>query len=171
MSVGIGERLPDVRVAQVTARRFVSRSTAQVFGSGRVLIVGVPGAFTPVCTTRHLPPYVSRARELLDQGYDEVACIAPNSPWTVSAWAETLDPDLNLQFFADGNMAFGRALGLTTTLPDLFIGECYRRFVLECQDGIIEALTVENSELDVACTDVEAFIKPAQEIGWRRRPN
>lgn len=147
-----GERLPDTRLAFIEGGELATRKTSQLFARGRFVIVGAPGAFTPVCTQLHLPGFVGSAPSLLASGFDGVVCIAPNDPWTLAAWSRRIDPEGRLRFLSDGNLEFGRSAGLTTRAPELFMGACLQRFLLVVQNGAVERMQVESEITDVSCT-------------------
>ena len=147
-----GMRIPDAQVAELVQGEVVSIRTERLLQGRRVLIVGVPGAFTPVCTSRHLPEFVARADLLLRSGFSELICIAPNDPWTVEAWARTVDPKGAIRFLSDGNLELVRAMGLTVREPQYFLGERSRRYVMAVKDAVVEKLSVEATIFDVTCT-------------------
>jgi len=99
----------------------------ELIAGRRAVIAGVPGAFTPVCTCRHIPDILENAARLRGAGYDLIACVAPNSPWAVAAWAGEVDPAGVMTFLSDGNLTLARALGVTVSVPDLMLGETSAR--------------------------------------------
>jgi peroxiredoxin len=147
-----GERLPDAPLAALEDGEIVVKSAAQVFARGRFALIGLPGAFTPVCTRVHLPAFVAKAPALLASGFEAVVCLAANDPWTLAAWAGRVDPAAHLHFLSDGNLAFGRGAGLTTRAPQLFLGECLSRFLIVANDGQVEKIAVEPVVNEVSCT-------------------
>src|ERR1700760_2143709 len=95
----VGDRLPTVKLARaVGAAELEIIDLEQRLAGRRVVIVGLPGAFTPVCTGRHLPDLVANADRLKAAGMAEIICVAPNSPWVVREWALRTDPEEKLTF-------------------------------------------------------------------------
>ncbi|HKR87199.1 MAG TPA: peroxiredoxin [Phenylobacterium sp.] len=150
--VARGDRLPDASLAFIEGGELAIRKTSQLFARGRFVIVGAPGAFTPVCTQLHLPGFVDSAPSLLASGFDGLVCIAPNDPWTLAAWSRRIDPEGRLRFLSDGNLEFGRSAGLLARAPELFMGVCLQRFLLIAQNGMVERIHVEPEINDVSCT-------------------
>ena len=150
--IAAGDRLPETRLAALVGDEVVAEPLWRLIGRGRVVLIGLPGAFTPVCTRVHVPGFVERAPALRASGFDAVVCIASNDPWTVREWARRLDPGGHLAFLSDGNLDFGRAAGLTTRAPELFLGECLSRFVIIASNGAVEKISVETSVHEVGCT-------------------
>lgn len=147
-----GDRLPDTPLAALAGDEIVVTPAWRLFGRGRFVIIGLPGAFTPVCTRVHLPGFVAKAPALLASGFDGVVCIAANDPWTLAEWSRRIDPAANLRFLSDGNLEFGRSAGLATRAPELFLGECLSRFLIVADNGFVEKISVERAVTDVSCT-------------------
>ena len=87
MSIAVGDKVPDVEVKVMTADGPSTVRTGEILGTGKVVLFGVPGAFTPGCSKIHLPGFVQGAADLTAKGVDKIACIAVNDPWVMEAWA------------------------------------------------------------------------------------
>lgn len=163
MSIQIqtGERLPQVDLAWMDAGHLRRRDVQDLFHDKRVILLGLPGAFTPVCTGTHLNRYIELAPSFHRSGFDLLACVTPENPWAVDAWSRVMDPQGRLQFYSDGNLDFGRATGLTTRLPELFLGTCLQRFVMIIRRGMIEQLNIERVATDVTCSAAEYLARQA----------
>ena len=88
MAIAVGDTIPDIRVMTSGPEGPTHVQTAEVLGSGKVVLFAVPGAFTPTCSDYHLPSYVIRHDELVAKGVDTVACISVNDPFVMAAWGE-----------------------------------------------------------------------------------
>ena len=157
MKVILGQRIPDVNVGYLDeAGSPVSVSLRSVLDQGTHIVIGVPGAFTPICTKRHLPRFISQAETLLQSGFDQISCIVSNDPFTVDQWRRHIDPDGRLKFYADGPMAFSRRFGLTEVLPEhLHMGERSKRYLLIVRNGVIQRVNVERTVIEFTCTGPE----------------
>src|SRR5688500_3528737 len=114
MAISAGDKIPDVEVKVLNAEGMpVGVQTGEVLGSGRVVLFGLPGAFTPGCSKQHLPGYVQSAEKLAQKGVDKVVCIAMNDAWVMDAWAKEQGVGDKILMLADGNGAFAEAMGLT----------------------------------------------------------
>lgn len=154
----IGQRLPSVRLGEMIDGDMRTVRAIDALGAGSAVIVGMPGAFTPVCSSRHLPSLVQNADRLRASGAAHVVCIVTSDPWSTDAWAKIIDPQGKVRFLADGNLSFARALGLTTHEPRLMLGERSERYMLTARDGVIESARIESSIFDVSCTNVDEFV-------------
>jgi peroxiredoxin len=151
-TIRVGERVPAVRLGRLKDGFVTSQSTEILFQGRRGIVIGVPGAFTPVCSGSHVPDFVQRAPQLKASGFDFIACLAANDPWTMEAWSRELDPEGRLIFLSDGNLEFARKTGLTRADPDQFLGERCRRFVMVLDGAVVETLNVEAELAAMTCT-------------------
>ena len=143
MTIAVGEAIPDVSVKTPSASGPQDVSTAAALGSGRVVLFGVPGAFTPTCSDHHLPGYVLRRDELRAKGVDTVACMAVNDAFVMGAWGAALHTGDDVLLLADGNGAFTKAMGLELDGSGFGLGTRSQRFAAILRDGVVEALFVE----------------------------
>jgi glutaredoxin/glutathione-dependent peroxiredoxin len=148
----IGRSLPaTVALAEWAEDHVRMRLAGDLFGRGRVMIAGAPGAFTPVCSQRHIPDLIENADRLAANGV-RLYCVVTSDPFSLLAWARIIDPLHKLTFLSDGNLAFARALGLLAPAEEIFMGLRSQRYALTAVDGQIRSARVERSTLDFACT-------------------
>lgn len=141
MTIAIGERIPDIALKAVDGEtRDVT--TGALFAGRKVVLFSVPGAFTPTCSSRHLPGYVAHYDAFRQRGV-EVICMAVNDAHVMAAWARDQKVPSGLTMLADGNGAFATALGLVMDARDYGMGLRSRRFALYAEDGVVKVLNVE----------------------------
>lgn len=143
MSIGIGERIPDVKLATMTAEGVRSVDTGELFSGKRVVLFAVPGAFTPTCSDTHLPGYQLRAREIKETGVDAIACVAVNDVFVMDAWGRARGVGSDVVMLADGNGDFTRALGLELDGTGFGLGIRSQRYSALVDDGVIVLLEIE----------------------------
>jgi len=158
-AIGVRGRLPDTRFAELEHGEIRVRPTAEIFGGKRVALVGAPGAFSPICTRIHLPEFIAQAPAMMASGFDLVACVTPNDPWTLAAWAAAIDPMSYLRFLSDGNLEFGRAAGLAAKYDQLFLGHSLLRFSMIVTNCVVEKIGIETSVLSVTCSSVDHLLR------------
>lgn len=157
MSIAVGDRVPDVQLKMVDERGTEQVSTADALGKGRVVLVGVPAAFSPTCSDVHLPGFVSRSAEVLSRGVDRIFFTAVNDAFVMSAWARSQGAQGKVAFLADGNGELAKAMGLELDLSGGGLGVRNKRYAALIEDGVITNLAVEESTgLDVS--SVEAVL-------------
>jgi peroxiredoxin len=152
-------KVPDVRLGFMQEGEVRSIAARELFAEGRSVVLGIPGAFTPICTARHVPDFASKARRFQALGCRQLVCIAPNDPFVVEAWVRTVDPTGQVRFFADGNLDFTRTLGLTCVSPELFIGVRSERYLMIVEDGTIVRLRVEPNISIYSCSAADAALE------------
>jgi glutaredoxin/glutathione-dependent peroxiredoxin len=145
MTVAVGDRIPDVQLKMITENGTETVGTADVLGKGRVVLFGVPAAFSPTCSDVHLPGFVMHADELLAHGVDRIFCIAVNDPFVMAAWARSQRVGDKVTLLADGNGAFARAMGLEIDLSRAGLGTRNKRYAAVIEDGIISQLAIEEA--------------------------
>ena len=154
MTIAVGDQIPDVKVAVPGAEGPEQVQTSALLGSGRVVLFGVPGAFTPTCSDYHLPGFVLRAEDLKAKGVDVIACVSVNDQFVMGAWAEARDVGDSVVMIADGSADLTKALGLEIDLSGGGLGLRSKRFAAIIDDGVITDLAVEDGlGLDVSTAD------------------
>jgi peroxiredoxin len=114
--------------------------------AGKTIVVfGLPGAFTPTCSERHVPGYVAKAAELRAAGVDEVWCVSVNDAFVMGAWGRQLGTQGSVRMMGDGNADFARATGLTLDLTSRGMGVRSSRYAMIVSDGVVRTLAVESA--------------------------
>lgn len=153
--IGPGDRVPFVTLAQLAGGVLKHVDFAEITAAKRVLVIGVPGAFTPVCSSAHVPDIVANADKLLATGIERIVCVSGDNPWVLDAWAPQVDPQRKLMFLSDGNLALARSLGANVVDHEHFLGECSARYMLIARHGVVERFFIENAIVDLTCTRAE----------------
>ena len=155
MTIAVGDRIPDIKV-QVPGPdgRPADASTTELLGSGKVVLFGVPGAFTPTCSDHHLPGFVIRYEDLVEAGADRVYCVSVNDAFVMAAWGQANGVDGKVGMIADGSAVFTKALGLDVDLTGGGLGVRSKRYAAVIEDGVVTHLAVEETlGLDVSSAD------------------
>ena len=143
MAIAVGERVPDVKVFTFGEKGPVATTSADVLGRGKVVLFGVPGAFTPTCSDHHLPGFVLRADELRAKGADKVVCVSVNDPFVMGAWGKDQNVGDSVVMLADGNGELTEAMGLTMDGSGFGLGTRSQRYAAIIDDGVVSWLAVE----------------------------
>ncbi|MCL6555887.1 MAG: peroxiredoxin [Burkholderiales bacterium] len=138
-----GESLPDATLFEMTAEGPKPVEIGALTRGRRVVIFGLPGAFTPTCSAKHLPGYVSAAERLKAKGIDEILCVSVNDAFVMGAWGREQGAEGKVRLLADGNADFCQALGLTLDLRERGMGIRCQRFSMLVEDGVVKTLNVE----------------------------
>ena len=135
-----GRALPEVAFHLVDGGQLRELSSRELFEGRTVVVFGLPGAFTPTCSNRHVPRFEELAPALEAAGVDEIVCIAVNDPWVMAAWAREQDAP-HVRFIPDTDAAFTRGLGMLKHTPVL--GPRSRRYSMLMRDNVVEKAFVE----------------------------
>jgi peroxiredoxin (alkyl hydroperoxide reductase subunit C) len=143
MTIKVGDAIPSVKIMQATAEGPKEVDTAVLFAGKTAVLFGVPGAFTPTCSAKHLPGFVTQAEALSARGVAVIACMAVNDAFVMGAWAKDQGVADKLVMLADGSAAFTKALGLEMDLTARGLGVRCQRFALVAKDGKVTHLAIE----------------------------
>lgn len=147
----VGQRVPDAMLAEMRDGVPAPVHTEALFSGRAAVVLGVPGAFSPVCSQRHLPDFIANAERLKASGLGHLFCIAPNDPWVLEQWARQIDPEGKVRFLSDGNLDFTRRMGLQARHEHLHLGDRSQRYTMIVRNAVIEKLAVESNILDYTC--------------------
>lgn len=151
MTIVAGEKMPSGSFGVMTESGPDQVSTDELFAGKKVVLVSVPGAFTPTCSKGHLPGYINLADDLRSKGIDTIACMAVNDVFVMSAWGKDRDVGGNVMMLADGNADYAKALGLDFDASAHGMGIRGQRFVIVVDDGVATHVAVEAAgEFDVS---------------------
>ncbi|WP_444996152.1 peroxiredoxin [Aliikangiella sp. IMCC44359] len=142
MTIQINNKIPSVKIKIVSHNEVSEVNTTELFGSGKSVLFGVPGAFTPTCSQSHLPGYVVNADNIKAKGVDRIVCMSVNDAFVMKAWGEASNAE-QLIMLADGNGDLTEALGLTLDASAAGMGKRCQRFAMIIESGVIIDLFIE----------------------------
>jgi glutaredoxin/glutathione-dependent peroxiredoxin len=143
MTIKVGDRIPEAKLMQATAEGPREVSTEELFAGKTVVLFGVPGAFTPTCSAKHMPSFLEGYDQLKAKGADLVACVAVNDPFVMAAWGKDQGVGDRVAMLADGSADFTRKMGLELDLTARGLGIRSQRFALVAKDGKVTHIGVE----------------------------
>lgn len=143
MTIQPGDKIPDATVYEMTSDGPAGVTTRQLFDGKKVVLFGVPGAFTPTCSAQHLPGFKALADQFKDKGVDEIVCFAVNDPFVMGAWGKDQDVGGAVRMIADGSAELTRKLGLELDLTDRGLGVRSERFAMVVDNGVVTSIDVE----------------------------
>ena len=137
-----GQNVPEIGFRVLRDGEWKTVTTEQIFGGRNVVVFSLPGAFTPTCSSTHLPRYNELAPVFRTRGIDEIVCIAVNDPFVMQEWGKSQEAG-NVMLLPDGNGAFTEAMGLLVDKSDLNFGKRSWRYSMLVRDKRIEKMFVE----------------------------
>ena len=143
MPIQQGDKMPSGVFGVMTSSGPGALSTDELFANKKVVLVSVPGAFTPTCSAQHLPGFVQNAEALRGKGVDTIACMSVNDVFVMDAWGKDQNVGEDVVMLADGNGEYARALGLELDGKAFGMGMRSERFAIVVDDGIATEVAVE----------------------------
>lgn len=143
MTIKVGDKIPSVTLMKMGPDGPQPVSTDAIFAGKTVAFFGVPGAFTPTCSAKHVPGFIEKADALKAKGVDSIVCTSVNDVFVMGAWAKEQNTGSKVEMVADGDAAFTKAAGLELDLTGKGLGLRNERFSMIVEDGVVKALNID----------------------------
>jgi glutaredoxin/glutathione-dependent peroxiredoxin len=143
MTINVGDKIPAATLKTMGSDGPEEITTEDLFKGKTVALFAVPGAFTPTCSAKHLPGYVTNAEALKAKGVDTIACLSVNDAFVMGAWGKDQNAGGKVQMLADGNADLTRQLGLDLDASGHGMGVRSKRYSMIVEDGAIKVLNEE----------------------------
>ncbi len=140
-----GQNVPQVTFRTRQDHEWVDVSSDEIFKGKNVIVFSLPGAFTPTCSSTHVPRYNQLAEVFKQQGIDEIVCISVNDAFVMNEWKTEQQAD-NITFLPDGNGDFSRGMGMLVSKEDLGFGDRSWRYSMLVKDGVIDQMFIEPNQ-------------------------
>ncbi|MCC4800175.1 glutathione peroxidase [Enterovibrio norvegicus] len=140
-----GQNVPSVTFPTRQGDAWVNVTTDELFAGKTVVVFSLPGAFTPTCSSSHLPRYNELFPVFQEYGVDEVLCVSVNDTFVMNAWKADQEAE-NIRFIPDGNGDFTRGMGMAVPKNDIGFGERSWRYSMLVKDGVVEKMFIEPNE-------------------------
>jgi peroxiredoxin len=145
MTISVGEKLPDSEFTIMSADGPAKMSTTELCAGKKIVLVAVPGAFTPTCHANHLPGFLEHSDAIKEKGVDTVAFVTVNDIHVVTAWEKASNNNGKIQFLSDGNADFAKAIGMDIDLGVAGMGIRSLRYSMIVNDGTVETINLEEN--------------------------
>ena len=142
--VNIGNKVPDVKFPIRKNDNWHNLTSFDIFDNKNVVLFALPGAFTPTCSTSHLPGYSSHAKEIKDTGIDTICCLSVNDWFVMEAWRKALNLGAEILMLPDGNTDFTKEMGMLLGKNHLGFGLRSWRYSMVVRNWTIEKMFVED---------------------------
>ena len=146
MTIAAGSKLPDATLLKIGEKGPEQVKLSDLTAGRKVVLFGLPGAFTGTCTSAHVPSFIRTKAGFDAKGVDEIICVAVNDPFVMKAWgASTGATEAGLTFLGDAASEFTKAVGLAFSNPAVGFADRSKRYALYAEDGVVKVLHVEES--------------------------
>lgn len=137
-----GERVPNVTFRTRNDSQWVDVTSDELFKGKTVIVFSLPGAFTPTCSSTHVPGYNELAKTFKENGVDDIICVSVNDAFVMNEWKKTQEAD-NITFIPDGNGEFSEQMGMLVGKENLGFGKRSWRYSMLVTDGVIKKMFIE----------------------------
>ncbi len=158
MSIAVGDQVPQVTLKVMGEKGPQDAPTAELLGTGKVVLFAVPGAFTPGCSMSHLPGYVALADKIKERGVDHIVCLSVNDAYVMDAWGKDKNAT-SLVMAADGMAEFTRAVGMELDATAFGLGVRSKRYALVIEDGVVRHVGLEPDGVGISVSSAEEILK------------
>ena len=146
MSITVGQTLPDATLLRIGADGPETVSMSSLLKGRKVVLFGVPGAYTGVCSTAHVPSFMRTKAGFLAKGVEEIICLAVNDPFVVEQWGiDTGATDAGITMLGDSASEFTRAIGMDFDAPPVGFIARSKRYSMYVEDGVLVTFNAEAS--------------------------
>jgi peroxiredoxin len=159
MAIKVGDKIPEGKFRVMTAEGPGWKSTDEVFKGKKVVLFAVPGAFTPTCHKNHLPGFLKNADAIKAKGIEAIAVTSVNDVFVMAEWQKTSDAESKIEFLADGNADFAKALDLTMDGSAGGLGLRSQRYSMLVEDGVVKSLNIEDAPGKAEVSGADALLK------------
>ena len=159
MAIQVGDKLPEAKFRVMTAEGPQVKSTDDIFKGKKVALFAVPGAYTGTCHKMHMPSIVQSADAIKAKCIDTIAVTGVNDVFVMSAWKRDSDPNNKVQFLADGNGEFAKAIDITFDGSGNGLGVRSKRYSMVVDNGVVKKLNVEEAPGKVEVSGGDSLLK------------
>ncbi len=143
MTIKPGDAIPAATVSLMTADGVKTVASDELFKGKKVALFGLPGAFTPTCSAKHVPGFLANADALKAKGIDSIICLSVNDAFVMGAWGKNLNVRDAIIMAADGSAELTKAMGLDLDLTTRGMGVRCDRFSMIVEDGVVKVINRE----------------------------
>jgi glutaredoxin/glutathione-dependent peroxiredoxin len=159
MPIKVGDRLPEAKFRVMGPDGPAAKTTDEVFKGKKVVLFAVPGAFTPTCSNNHLPGFLKNADAIKAKGVDTIAVTGVNDVFVFDAWKKATGAGGKIEFLADGNGEFAKALDLALDGSAAGLGIRSKRYTMLVEDGVVTKLNIEDAPGKAENSGAENLLK------------
>jgi peroxiredoxin len=159
MPIKVGDKLPNATFRVMTAEGPKPRTTEEFFRGRMVALFAVPGAFTPTCSNLHMPSFLNNATAMKAEGVDAIAVTGVNDVFVMEAWKKATGAEGKIDFLADGNGEFVKAIDMTLDASANGLGIRSKRYSMLVEDGVVKSFNVEEAPGKCDLSSGDALLK------------
>lgn len=160
MAIQVGDRLPEATLLHIGANGPEGVALGDRLKGRKVVLFGLPGAYTGTCTSAHVPSFIRTKEAFAAKGVDEIICVSVNDPFVMKAWGESTGAaKAGITMLGDAEAAFTLAVGMAFSAPPVGFVNRSKRYALYAEDGVVKVLHAEESPGVCETSGGEAMLK------------
>lgn len=160
MTISVGQSLPDANLLRIGESGPETVALSSKLKGRKVVVFGLPGAYTGVCSSAHVPSFIRTKDKFAAKGVDEIICVSVNDPFVMKAWGESTGAaTAGIAMLGDADATFTKSIGLDFTAPPAGLIDRSKRFALYAEDGVVKVLQVEDSPGQCTVSGGEALLE------------
>jgi peroxiredoxin len=160
MSISVGAVLPEAKLLQMGANGPEAVDLAAKLKGRKVVIFGLPGAYTGTCSSAHVPSFIRTKAQFDAKGVDEIICVSVNDPFVMKAWGEATGATAaGITMLGDADSSFTKAVGMNFSAPAVGLTDRSRRYALYAEDGVVKVLHAEENAGTCDISGGESMLK------------
>jgi glutaredoxin/glutathione-dependent peroxiredoxin len=159
MPIKVGDRVPNATFRVMTTEGPRPKTSDDIFKGKKVALFAVPGAFTPTCSNLHMPSFLNNVAAIKAKGVHTIAVTGVNDVFVMEAWKKATGADGKIDFLADGNGEFAKAIDMTFDGSGNGLGTRSRRYSMLVDDGVVKQLNIEDAPGKCEISGGDALLK------------
>ena len=158
MKLKINDQIPDTEIFHIVNGEPQKSKSREIFGNGKIILFGLPGAFTATCSKLHLPGFVANADKIRAKGIQNIFCVSVNDPYVMNAWGEINNTKNKVKMLSDPYLFFTKAIGAEVDRNSKGMGMRSNRYVLVIENLIAINIQVEKETKECGLTSAESLL-------------
>ena len=158
MKLKVNDQIPDVKIFHLVDGEPKEQNVSELLGSKKIILFGLPGAFTATCSKFHLPGYVKNAQQILDKGIDKIFCLAVNDPYVMNAWGEINNTGNKIKMLSDPYLLFTKAIGAEVDRNAKGMGIRSNRYLMVIENFTVVKIHEEEETKECGLTSAENLL-------------
>ena len=159
MKLKIKEQIPDTEIFHLVNGEPQKSKLREILGNGKIILFGLPGAFTSTCSKLHLPGFVLNADKIKAKGIKNIFCISANDPYVMNAWGEINKTGNKIKMLSDPYLSFTKAIGAEVDRNSKGMGIRSNRYTMIVENFTVVNIQVEKETKECGLTSAESFLK------------
>ena len=158
MKLKINDQIPDANIFHLLDGEPKEQRIKEILGTKKIIVFGLPGAFTATCSKFHLPGYINNAQKILDKGIDKIFCLGVNDPYVMNAWGEANNVRTKISMLADPYLSFTKLIGAEVDRNSKGMGMRSSRYAMVIENLIAKTIKEEKETKNCLISSAESIL-------------